>query len=131
MSLQTLLQTPSATTYLLSIQKLCEDNHVFIEFHPSIFYVKDMFSRSTILQDVSKDKLYKIKRQALRECLMKSAQGSPPHSPLHSFFSSSLIDWHSWLGHPSFDTIYMFLRNGGLSLPKKNKDLEVCKDCEE
>lgn len=56
-----LLHTTYAYTNLLSFQRLCADNYVFIEFYADSFYVKDVVTKMILLQDTSKNGLYTIK----------------------------------------------------------------------
>jgi hypothetical protein len=41
-TLSNVLHVPYITEPLLSVQKFCRDNHVYFEFHDSLFYVKDI-----------------------------------------------------------------------------------------
>jgi hypothetical protein len=43
--LKNVLYVPHATKHLVSIHRLTLDNHVFIEFHPWYFYVKDQVTK--------------------------------------------------------------------------------------
>lgn len=60
LSLTDLLHTFHAATNLLSINKLCVDYKVFIEFHSYDFYVKDLATIIMVLQRQSEKGLYKI-----------------------------------------------------------------------
>lgn len=55
-----LLHTPCAATNLLYVQNLCTNNNVFIEFHPSSFYVEDYSSMQEVFQGSNDNGLYKV-----------------------------------------------------------------------
>jgi hypothetical protein len=87
--LRSILHVPQITKNLLSIQKFTSDNNVYVEFHPSCFFVKDCISRKILHQGPSRHGLY-------HRC---SPTAVPP-----SIFSSSrttFVDWHARLGHPA------------------------------
>jgi hypothetical protein len=48
-TLSNVLHVPHITKPLLSIQKLCRDNHVYFEFHASLFYMKDLITKEVLL----------------------------------------------------------------------------------
>jgi hypothetical protein len=41
-TLSNVLHVPYITKSLLSVQKFYRDNNIYFEFHPSMFYVKDL-----------------------------------------------------------------------------------------
>lgn len=61
LSLENLLHTPEALHILLSVQQLCQDNNIFIEFHPCFFLVKDQNLKNVLLRGSSEGGLYKLK----------------------------------------------------------------------
>ena len=50
---------------LLSVQKFYLDNNVYFEFHPFVFYVKDLNTNEVILSGQSKDGLYALSRYSV------------------------------------------------------------------
>jgi hypothetical protein len=46
------------TKPLLSVQKFCRDNHVYFEFHASMFNVKDLITKEVLFSGQSNDGLY-------------------------------------------------------------------------
>lgn len=108
-SINHFFHTPYASINLLSVQKLCIDNNVFVEFHFGLFYVKDHNSKLIILQGSSHNGLYKIT------------------SVVQGFSSSNDNDiqtyymWHRKLGHPSIGTIIKMLKSYGVVLSSINK----------
>jgi hypothetical protein len=57
-TLRHVLHVPKITKNLISIQKFTADNNVFIEFHPSCFFVKDHMSGKILHQGPSRNGLY-------------------------------------------------------------------------
>ena len=77
---------------LLSVQKFCLENNVFFEFHPFLFYVKDLMTKEVLLSGRSKDGLY---------ILSASSAMSLPQVFSSTCVSTSTDVWHRRLGHPS------------------------------
>jgi hypothetical protein len=50
LSFKNVLHVPSSHKNLVSIHHFTHDNHVFIEYHPHFFLVKDPFMRRILLQ---------------------------------------------------------------------------------
>jgi hypothetical protein len=48
-TLSNVLHVHHITKPFLSIQKLCRDNHVYFEFHASLFYMKDLITKEVLL----------------------------------------------------------------------------------
>jgi hypothetical protein len=117
-TLSNVLHVPQLKRNLLSVQKFCQDNDVFFEFHSTFFAGKDKFTRTTLLTGPSENGLYSI-------CL-------PPIRPLHtvafSAVRASTNTWHQRLGHPHPDLLKSMLSS--FSLPVSNKSLNFsCTSC--
>jgi histone deacetylase 1/2 len=48
-TLSNVLHVPAIMKPLLSVQKFCLDNNVYYEFHPRVFYVKDLNTHEVLL----------------------------------------------------------------------------------
>ncbi|KAL5549165.1 hypothetical protein UlMin_004396 [Ulmus minor] len=59
--LNNVLCVPKISLNLISVNKLCHDNNVFLEFHPSFFLIKDANLKKVILQGKLEHGLYTIK----------------------------------------------------------------------
>jgi len=57
-TLSNVLHVPYITKPLLSVQKFYRDNHVYFEFHDSLFYVKDIIIEEVLLSSQSNDGHY-------------------------------------------------------------------------
>jgi hypothetical protein len=77
---------------LLSVQKFYLDNNVYFEFHPFVFYVKDLNTNEVILSGQSKDGLYALSRYSIM---------SVPQAYWSPCISVSTDLWHRRLHHPT------------------------------
>jgi hypothetical protein len=120
-SLQSLLHVPQIQKNLISIFKFTIDNHVFVEFHPSCFRVKDLRTRKLLLQGPSRDGLYPWPSTAL----------SLPSSP-HAFLGERVsVDlWHNRFGHPALRVVRAVLSKFSLPI-STNKAAPVCSSCQQ
>jgi hypothetical protein len=85
--LTNVLQVPSITRNLLSVCKFTCDNNIFVEFHPSDVFVKDIETREVLLSGHSRHGLYEL--------------DVSPASQVFTGARVSLSQWHSRLGHPA------------------------------
>lgn len=58
--LENLLHMPNLAKSLVSVRKLCVDNHVSIDFYPTHFCVKDLDKRTQLLVEGLENGLYKL-----------------------------------------------------------------------
>lgn len=99
------IHTPQALINMLSIQKLCEDNKLFIEFYSDWFSIKGLHTMDVVLQGKSENGL----------CKVSSTMNSFPAikgTSLVVYNIASLdvpdvakvyMKWHCKLGHSSYD----------------------------
>jgi len=64
-TLSNVLHVSAITKPLLSVQKFCLDNNVYFEFHPRMFYVKDLNTHEVFLSGQSKDGLYALTKSSV------------------------------------------------------------------
>ena len=57
-TLSNILHVPHITKPLLSVQKFYHDNNVYFKFHASMFYIKDLITKTVLLSGQSNDGLY-------------------------------------------------------------------------
>jgi len=91
-TLSNVLHVPHITKPLLSVQKLRRDNHVYFEFHASMFYVKDLFTKEVLISGQSHNGLY---------VLPESSATSVPQAFWSPCISATADLWHRRLGHPT------------------------------
>jgi hypothetical protein len=109
---------PQITKNLLSIQNFTSDNNVYVEFHPSCFFVKDRISGKILHQGPSRYGLYH----------WFSPTTAPP-----SILSSSrttFVDWHAHLGHPADRIVHHVLSKFQLPFTS-NKKQAICPACQQ
>jgi len=119
-TLQSLLHVPQIEKNLISVNQFTKDNHVFIEFHPYCFRVKDLHTGTLLLQGPSKGGLYPWPTSL------------PPRLSSHALVSEkvSLAQWHHRFGHPAFKIVRRVLLSKQLPvLP--NKPTSVCSACQQ
>jgi hypothetical protein len=102
--LKNILHVPSASKNLLSIHRLTLDNHVFLEFHPFLFFIKDPVTRRTLFKCPCPSGLYP---------LMPFSTGSSKQ--VFSTIKLSSSTWHRRLGHPSSFVVQQIIRKTKLS----------------
>ena len=68
---------PQITKPLLSVQKFCRDNHVYFEFHASMFYIKDLITKEVLLSGQSNDGLYVLSESSTTSVPQDSLLASP------------------------------------------------------
>jgi hypothetical protein len=105
---------------IISVNQFTCDNHVFIEFHPTCFYVKDLRTRQLLLQGPSKLGLYRWPSFAA------STSGS-----LAAFIGEkvSLDKWHLRLGHPSSPIVNQVVQSKKLPV-SPSKSSSICSPCQ-
>jgi hypothetical protein len=109
-TLSNVLHVPAITKPLLSVQKFCLDNNVYLEFHPRVFYVKDLNTHEVLLSGQSKDGLY---------ALTKSFVTSVPQA-YWSPCTSAFVDlWHRRLGHPTSHIFQLLISKNKIIYNKK------------
>jgi hypothetical protein len=113
-----ILHVPSASKNLLSVHRLALDNHVFLEFHPFFFLIKDLVTRRTLFKGPCHGGLYP---------LVPFSTGSS--KKVFSTIKLSSSTWHRRLGHPSSFVVQQIIRKNKLShSPEINP--YVCDSCQ-
>uniref|UniRef100_A0A2N9F0Q1 Uncharacterized protein n=1 Tax=Fagus sylvatica TaxID=28930 RepID=A0A2N9F0Q1_FAGSY len=87
--LNNVLHVPDISNNLLSVHRFTNDTNTFMEFHPSLFRVKDLASRRLLLQGPSKNGLYPF-----------PFHKRPTFPTPRALFGerTSISNWHSRLG---------------------------------
>jgi len=118
-TLSNVLHVPHITKPLLSVQKFCHDNHVYFEFHASMFYVKDLVTKEVLLSGQSHDGLY---------VLSESSATLVPQAFWSHCISATADLWHRRLGHPT-PCIFNLLVSGNKIVCTSRRSLTQCQAC--
>ena len=102
---------------LLSVQKFYLDNNVYFEFHPRVFYVKDLNTNEVLLSGQSKDGLY---------ALTKSSVTSVPQAYWSLCTFTDL--WHRRLGHPTSRIFQLLVSKNKIICNNKRLNFQ-CQSC--
>ena len=117
--LNNVLHVPDISNNLLSIHKFTNDINTFMEFHPSLFHVKDLALRRLLLQGPSKHGLYPFPSLSNKRSFF-------PHARIGE--RTSFTNWHSRLGHPAFKIVSSIISRFGLPTVA-NKNEPACSAC--
>jgi hypothetical protein len=109
--LNNVLISPSIVKNWIAVRQLTRDNNVYTKFDPSGFYLKDLPTRTTMLQCESSGALYPLHL--------------PPQLTLNATFS--VDPWHQRLGHPGSDVLQKVLQNFDFHYNKS--ELHSCHSC--
>ncbi|WVZ75222.1 hypothetical protein U9M48_023301, partial [Paspalum notatum var. saurae] len=107
-SINNVLHVPSATKDLVSVHIFTSDNDVFLEFYPTFFCVKDLYTKNLLLRGSCCDGLYPLPQ-------------SPPQ--VHHTVKPTTSRWHHRLGHPSPAIVDRLLRDNDLSFSRTPSNL--------
>jgi hypothetical protein len=115
--LKNILHVPSAFKNLLSVHRFTLDNHVFIEFYPFFFLIKDQATRRVLFRGPYWGGLY-----PLVPMFHETAK--------HAFISikPSSSTWHRRLGHPSSFVVQQVLRRNKIAYTPESTPY-VCDSC--
>jgi hypothetical protein len=117
--LNNVLHVPDISNNLLSVHKFTNDTNTFMEFHPSLFRVKDLASRRLLLQGPSKHGLYPFPS-------LSNKRSFSPRALIGK--RTSFTNWHSRLGHPAFRIVSSIISRFGLPIVA-NKNEPACSAC--
>jgi histone deacetylase 1/2 len=118
-TLSNVLHVSHITKPLLFVQKFCRDNHVYFEFHASMFYVKGLVTKEVLLSGQSHDGLY---------VLSESSTTSVPQTFWSPCISATADLWHRRLGHPT-PRIFNLLVFGNKIVCTSRRSLTQCQVC--
>ena len=96
--LRKFLHVPSASKSLLSVHRIAIDNHVFLEFHPYFFLIKDQATKKVLYRGRCVRGLYPLIPEIRRF-----------NKQVFSATKVSSTRWHGRLGHASFSLVERLL----------------------
>ena len=118
--LRNILHVPNASKNLLSVHRFTLDNHVFIEFHPSFFLIKDQATRNIIHRGRCVGGLYPLISSSVSS---NEKQAFAVTKPSHA-------KWHSRLGHPSFAIVRRVISKNKLPFVRTKRIESICDPCQ-
>jgi hypothetical protein len=117
-NLFSLFHVPQIQKNLISVNQFTRDNHVFIEFHPTFFGVKDLPTRQLLLQGPSKFSLYPW------------PSSNAPSSKSFVAFIGEKVSLDQWLGHPASPIVNQVIQSNKL-LVSSPKASSLCSPCQQ
>jgi len=114
--LRNILHVPQANKNLVSVNRFTRDNHVFLEFHPDHFLVKDQGTKNTLLQGRCEYGLYPIKT---------------PHKEVLGAVKPPTSLWHHRLGHASLPVVQRVISRHQLPFAQESNKAHVCDACQQ
>ena len=121
LALRDILHVPNISKNLLSVHKFVSDNDVFVEFHPTVFFVKDRATQKILLLGRSKNGLYPIP--------FHRPSSSSSTRPALSSVKVSSSRWHQRFGHPSSAVARSIIKSNKLASSIESESL-VCDACQ-
>ncbi|KAF8377299.1 hypothetical protein HHK36_030674 [Tetracentron sinense] len=113
------LCVPTIKKNLISVHHFTKQNNVFLEFHPSHFFVKDRITGATLLKDECEDGVYPLPETM-------ATVSKPAIAYVHE--RTAADGWHKRLGHPSSKIVQHLIRTFSLPI-NKNGHSSLCVSC--
>lgn len=101
------------------VYRLCNTNHVSMEFFPAHFQVRDLYTGVRLLQGRTKNALYKWPVESTNPTTFY-ASPTP---------KTSLYSWQTRLGHPSIPILKSVVSQFSLPLSNSIQKKVSCPDC--
>jgi histone deacetylase 1/2 len=111
------LCVPSINQNLISVHHFTKHNNVFLEFHPSCFFVKDQRTREILLQGPCENGVYPLPHP----------RASTPIAMVHE--RTSINGWHQRLGHPSSKVVARMITSFSLPVSNNSSISHFCDSC--
>lgn len=118
LALKNILCVPNIEKNLISVYKLCNTNGVSVQFFPASFQVKDLSTGVPLLQGRTRNQLYEWPVSLPRAAAMITSSNP----------KTSLLSWHSRLGHPSLSILNSIVSQFSLPITSSEKQLS-CSQC--
>ena len=118
-TLSNVFHVPHIIKPLLSVQKFRRDNNVYFEFHASVFYVKDLTTKSVLLSGQSNDGLY---------VLSESSATTIPQVYWSPCVSATVDIWHRRLSHPTSLIFHLLVFKNKIMCTSR-RSLVQCQAC--
>lgn len=120
LALNNILYVPNLHKNLISVYRLCNANRVSVEFFPAHFQVKDLSTGVRLLQGRARDELYEWPVESKPTTTSLFASPTP---------KTTLISWHSRLGHPTLPTLKTLVSQFSLPVSLSSQKQIPCSHC--
>ncbi|GAB2297127.1 hypothetical protein Dimus_038457 [Dionaea muscipula] len=97
-----ILCVPKINQNLISVSQFYIHNNTSIEFTPTHFFIKDLFTGSILLQGESRNNVYQWPR---------CQDVIPGNKQVHVSLRTTMDRWHERLGHPSIPILRLLVSN--------------------
>ncbi|KAJ9546285.1 hypothetical protein OSB04_018828 [Centaurea solstitialis] len=118
LNLPNVLYVPKLRRNLISVAKLCKANQVSCEFFPTHFFVKDLRTGARLLRGENTDDVYHA-----------TLPFTPQINHTSTTSTTSFLDWHHKLGHPSIKTFVSIIKHLGLTSKSMSDFHAHCASC--
>jgi hypothetical protein len=88
--LRNIMHVPDVTKNILSVHKFTHDNNVFIEFHPSHLFIKDLDLREVLLRGRYHGGLYSLNEPPIKQAFISLHASSTQWHALSQIFQHIL-----------------------------------------
>jgi len=116
---QDTLCVPTINQNLISVHHFTKHDNVFLEFHPSCFFIKDQQTRETLLQGPCENGVYPLP--------LPHPHASTPIALVHE--RTSISGWHKRLGHPSSKVVDRMISSFSLPFSSNSSTSSFCDSC--
>jgi len=123
--LNNVLHVPQANKSLCSVNQLARDNHVYLEFHPDHFLIKEQGTMKTLHRGRCEGGLYPLHASST----LPSASSS--NKQVYTAVKPSTSLWHRRLGHASSRVVQHVLDRHRLSFVLDSNNQQVCDACQQ
>ena len=93
----------------------------FVEFHPTCFFVKDLYSRTLLLQGLSRNRLYQ----------WPSSKSTSNKQVAYFGEKAPMVDWHCWLGHHAPPIARRVVHSNKLPVSSNSCTSSICFSCQQ
>ncbi|KAF3775973.1 Retrovirus-related Pol polyprotein from transposon TNT 1-94 [Nymphaea thermarum] len=122
--LKNVLVVPNVKKNIISVSKLIDDTHSFVEFTPSSAYVKNARTKKTFVEGTRKGDMYVLEEAPKMSKPYLSDSSFPSHSEVNVAEYNKPSIWHGQLAHCSQSFVRSLVADGLLDKSSLNSPSE-------